>query len=318
MSSVLDDPPEVVSTETATVESDPDWTAPVARRTRTMPKRRPSHRQRVFRTVVLCLFIFGLLAGAFLAYEFWVSSLSQSRAQAALLDRFKASLTQPDSHTYLVPPKGEPIGVIQIPAIGLEQVVVQGVGSTQTKLGPGHDPSTPLPGQTGNVVVVGRRTTYGGPFHHLNDLRSGDQILVTTRQGQFEYTVAGAAIIPLGSTMPIKLTTDDRLTLVTSNPPYLARSELVVVAKLQGEGLQDSWPLPTWPAGTRLGLTADTVSWGPVLLWGELLVLAIAITWILYRRRWSPASTYLLTTPVLIALTFLLCSSVDRLLPPSL
>jgi len=268
--------------------------------------------------VVFGLFIAGLLAGAFLAYEFWISSISQSRAQAVLLDRFRHSLTQPDSHTYLVPPKGDPVGVIEIPAIGLEQVIVQGIGSTQTKLGPGHDPSTPLPGQTGNVVVLGRRTTYGAPFHHLNGLRTGDPIIVTTRQGQFEYKVIGAAVVSLGSTVPIHVTTDDRLTLVTSSPPYFAHSELIVAAKLTTPGLQDSWPLPTWPAGTKLALTGDTVSWGSALLWGELLIVAIVITWMLYRRRWYPAATYLMTTPVLIALTFLLCSSIDRMLPPSL
>jgi len=317
MSSALDDPPTVVAVRPkGDAQSGPDGT--VARRHRGKHRRPLTHRQRVIRTTIFVLFIAGLLAGTFLAYEFWISSISESRSQATLLQRFKVSLTQPDSHTYLVPPKAEPIGVMQIPAIGLEQVIVQGVGSTQTKLGPGHDPSTPLPGQTGNVVVLGRRTTYGGPFHDLNDLSVGDAIVVTTRQGQFVYSVVGAAVVPLGSTVPLVPTAEDRLTLVTSNPPYLARNELIVAAKLTTPGLQDSWPLPTWPAGTKLGLTADTVAWGPVLLWGELLVLAIAITWILYRRRWSPASTYLLTTPVLIALTFLLCGSIDRMLPPSL
>jgi len=321
MSSTLDEPPQLVTSGTegqGAGTPPPGWSPPVARRARTAHRRRPSHRQQVLRTVVLSLFILGLLAGIFLAYEFWISSIGQARTQAALLNRFQFTLTQPDSQIYLVPLAGQPLALMEIPAIGLEQVVVQGVGTAQTKLGPGHDPSTPLPGQAGNVVVLGRRTTYGAPFRHLNELANGDKIIVTTRQGQFIYTVIGSAVVPLGSPVPTAPTTDDRLTLVTSNPPYLARSELIVAAKLQTPGLQDSFPLPTWPAGVKLGLTADTGSWGPVLLWGELLIAAIAVTWILYRRRWSPAATYLLTTPVLIALVYLLCGSIDRLLPPSL
>ena len=320
MSSVLDDPPQVVTPVAGEGDGPegPEWSRPVAPRAPTAHRSGPSLRQRRFRAVVFALFVAGLLAFTFLAYEFWASSISESRSQAKLLAELQQGLTQPDSNVYLVPIAGRPIGILQIPTIGIQQVIVQGVSTAQTKLGPGHDPSTPLPGQTGNVVILGRRTTYGGPFHHLNDLSVGDSIVITTRQGQFVYRVIGAAVVPLGSPVPIAPTTDDRLTLVTSNPPYLARSELIVAAKLTTPGLQDSGPLPSRPIGMKLALTADTASWGPILLWGELLVLAIAITWILYRRRWSSASTYLLTTPVLIALTFLLCSSIDRLLPPSL
>ena len=39
---------------------------------------------------------------------------------------------------------------------------------------------------------------------------------------------------------------------------------------------------------------------------------------LLYRRRFSPAVTYLLTTPILIALAYLFYGALATLLPPSL
>ena len=42
--------------------------------------------------------------------------------------------------------------------------------------GPGHYPETQLPGQRGTVAIAGHRTTYGAPFHNLDELDRGDRI----------------------------------------------------------------------------------------------------------------------------------------------
>src|SRR5262249_62360088 len=67
----------------------------------------------------------------------------------------------------------------------------------------------------------------------------------------------------------------------------------------------------------RNGSGADRLAYAPVLLWGELFAGVLVIAWVLYRR-WSPWATHLITTPILIALMFLLFSSLDRLLPRTL
>ena len=77
------------------------------------------------------------------------------------------------------------------------------------------------------------------------------------------------------------------------------------MATLAGKAYQASGPLPLPPAGYQPGASTMTGAWGGILLWGELLLTAIAITWVLYRRRFAPGVTYLLTTPVLIALAYL-------------
>jgi sortase A len=316
--SSLENPPAPTAapgTGTTTVVTPP---ADVAWAPAAAPRRHRRPLPGILRMTVLAAGVLMLVGGTFLAYELWASSLIESRSQARLLAEFKRSLVLDDSSGLVTPPEGHPVGVLEIPSIHVEQVVVQGIGSADTKLGPGHDPSTPAPGQAGNAVLVGRSTTYGGPFRHLDRLRPGAQIYVVTRQGRSSYTVTEQRRFALGDTAPAAATTESRLTLITADP-LLARREVVVVALADGEPVQAPGPLPLRPAGERPGRsTSVNGRWGPMLLWGQLLALTAAVAAYLYRRGWSPSVTYLLTTPVLITLAVLFYGSIDNLLPPSL
>ena len=84
---------------------------------------------------------------------------------------------------------GTPLGVLQIPRLGLEQVFVEGSASEQTMKGPGLKLDSVLPGQQGVSILIGRRATFGAPFANLDELQTGDLIVVTTGQGRFEYVV---------------------------------------------------------------------------------------------------------------------------------
>jgi sortase A len=311
----VEDPPQQVSVDTPSPprEDDVAWAPPVAG-----GGAQPRERRRL-RTAAIVALVVGSVLAAFMAYELWFSGLLQSRAQSALLRDFKASLVLDDTASLITPPVGRPVGVMQLPRTGGEQVVVQGIGSDQTKDGPGHDPSTPAPGQTGNSVIVGRSLTYGAPFGQLDQLQQGDSVIFTTRQGQFVYSVESSTTKPLGDQSVAAPTTDDRLTLIGLDPGLGSPTERVVVASLQGKGLQVPAPLPPAPAGLRPGRsTLMDGRWGAILLWGELFLLALAGTAYLYRRRWNLAVTYLLTTPILITLSILFFRAADTLLPPSL
>jgi len=88
------------------------------------------------------------------------------------------------------PPRGAAVGIIEVGALRLQDVVVEGVEASQTRSGPGHVPGTAGLGQPGNAVVVARRNGYGGSFAGLGKLVRGDRIVVTTTQGQSVYAVA--------------------------------------------------------------------------------------------------------------------------------
>jgi sortase A len=84
---------------------------------------------------------------------------------------------------------GVAVGRIVIPRIGLNALVVQGTNTASLEKGPGHYPSTALPGLGQTVAIAGHRTTYLAPFRHIDALRPGDRISVQMPYGRFVYTV---------------------------------------------------------------------------------------------------------------------------------
>jgi sortase A len=129
---------------------------------------------------------------------------------------------------------GDAIAKLQIPAIGVDDIVVAGVQPDDLKKGPGHYPDTPLPGQLGNSAIAGHRTTYGQPFYDIDQLQPGDDIVVTTLNGQYIYVVTGTQIV--GPDDYHVVTTTDRtvatLTLTSCHPRWTARQRIVVSALL--------------------------------------------------------------------------------------
>ncbi|MDA8393591.1 MAG: sortase [Actinomycetota bacterium] len=206
---------------------------------------------------------FGALVVAFIAYQLWGTGLVESHSQAVL----RAELRQELAHTRApgrtvasgasghtsAPgrdvvggagaaagtegppvPTGTAVAIIQIPSIGVDKAVVQGVGETSLQEGPGHYPGTPLPGQPGNAAIAGHRTTFGGPFYRLNALRPGDSIDVTTTAGSFRYLVARSFVVLPSDVSVVAPTSGNILTLTTCTPRFSAAERLVVQARLAG------------------------------------------------------------------------------------
>jgi sortase A len=255
----------------------------------------------------------GILALLFVGYELFATSIGEARAQSQLLSTFQTRLqTHPDA----VPALGDPVALLEIPRFASQDVVVQGVRSTDLQKGPGHDPGSPMPGQVGNAVIMGHRTTYGGPFKDISQLQRGDSITVFTTEGRFQYTVLDTRVT---SGTPLIATTHEvgYLTLITSDSSLQMNRQVQVLAQLVTEPLTPISQIQMAVGAVRNGSGADRLAYAPVLLWGELFAAVLVIAWVLYRR-WSPWATHLITTPILIALMFLLFSSIDRLLPRTL
>lgn len=106
-------------------------------------------------------------------------------------------MTQP-----MAPPQDEhaaennpPIGRIEIPKIGLDKELEEGIRLTTLNRGPGHWPGSAMPGEIGNVVVAGHRTSHNGDFRHIDELEPGDQVVFTTDTGTYTYLVSGTQIV---------------------------------------------------------------------------------------------------------------------------
>jgi hypothetical protein len=176
---------------------------------------------------VIAVVIFGLVL-------YVIEPLFQERDQGMLLDTYRTSIDKAANQATglqgvevptVAPAFGSPVSVLEIGSLGLQTVVVEGVDSATTRVGPGHVPGTAAPGQPGNSVIVGRRTMFGGTFGDLSSMRIGDEIIVTTTQGQTLYQVTdvgGSELTPDASpiTAPVVAapTTTTTSTTTTTAP----------------------------------------------------------------------------------------------------
>lgn len=133
------------------------------------------------------------------------------------------------------PPEHEAFAIIRIPSIERLEggwAVVSGVSRADLKNGVGHMRSTPLPGQPGNTVIAGHRTTYGAPFHEFEQLEPGDIIEVETGLGMHTYEVRETIIVRPTEVWVTGQREGAWLTLTTCHPKFSERQRLVVFAEL--------------------------------------------------------------------------------------
>ncbi|MHB8439345.1 MAG: sortase, partial [Acidimicrobiales bacterium] len=208
----------------------------------------------------------GLCALLFVGYVSVFSGFEQQRAQHGLLDLFntpaKAQLL-----SGRVPPEGSPVGVLDIPALGLSEVVVEGTSATDLLKGPGVMPGTAQPGSPGNAVIAGHRTIAGAVFAHLDTLRRGDRIRVVTSKGSYTYLVERSGTALPGHVDPTSPVRQPVLTLVTSRAGGPGRT--FVRAKLLGTPGPVAVPRRP-PALAQRGLAGDPDAVLPTALWGVL------------------------------------------------
>ena len=320
------------------------------------------HIYRVLGAVGRLLIASGTVILLFVAYQLWGTGLREARAQSELTEEFSESLqaasvpvTAPEGETPVPvtappvpPPEGEAVAILRIPAIGMEKTVVEGVGVSDLKKGPGHYPTSPLPGQPGNAAIAGHRTTYGAPFYNFDQLQVGDEILVRTVQGEFRYVIDRTTVVRPDQVEVLDATEEARLTLTTCHPRFTARQRLVVSAVLTGEPAPASEAPaaeepPGEPAGDDLpaelpdeefpdeelpdeeaeielegaGLSGDPAARGPAALWGALAA-AVWLAIALVGRAWRRWPAYLLGAPVLLVVLFVFFENVARLFPANI
>lgn len=206
----------------------------------------------------------GVVLAGFLAYQFGITSFLANRTQDDLLARLSADTgrtavvqfepashaeapvvipaglaeiapTSPTTGTLVsetAPALGEPVGRITISAAGVDWVFVEGIDRTSLRSGAGHMPGTALPGQPGNAVISGHRTTFGAPFMHLDRVEAGDLITVASPAGVHTYQVVETRIVTPDETWVTGQWDGAWLTLTTCHPMFSARERFVVMARL--------------------------------------------------------------------------------------
>ena len=115
----------------------------------------------------------------------WPASSSRSRCRRSIDPDVALPVPEPAPRNAHAATPEVRHGLLEIPAIGLSQTLFEGVTLTAINRGPSHWPGTAMPGEFGNVVVAGHRTTYSRPFYRLNELDPGDELIFTVDGERF-------------------------------------------------------------------------------------------------------------------------------------
>jgi sortase A len=121
-----------------------------------------------------------------------------------------------------------PVGRIAIPRIGLDTQLEEGIRLTTLDRGPGHWPGSAMPGEIGNVVVAGHRTSHNAEFRHLDALEPGDEVVFTTETGTHTYRVTGTQIVTPDSLWIVNPTDTPTATLFACHPLGSTAERIVV------------------------------------------------------------------------------------------
>lgn len=195
----------------------------------------------------------GVFILGYVGFELFITDILNARTQAAAEEQLQQTLDDVrgelppvetvdpdlegsatvDYHPDVEPEEGAEFAVLRVPRLGLEVILFEGVDSNTLKKGPGHMPGTPLPGQPGNAVISGHRTTYGRPFFDFDLLLPGDLIEVETAIGTHTYQMnEGWFVVAPTDVWVAEDKVGGWLTLTTCHPKFSARQRLIVNAEL--------------------------------------------------------------------------------------
>jgi len=287
-----------------------------------VPPRPPvvlTQRDQVIRSTlaILAILIFGFLANLTV-----LGQLQHIASQQQLTNTFRYELSQGTAPVSegtvdkVLLTAGTPVAVLDIPSIDVHEIVVEGTDSGTLRAGPGHRRDTPLPGQSGISVLMGRAAAYGGPFARLQELRPGQQFTVITGQGEQTFSVLGLRYA--GDPAPASLGAGkSRLILESARGPAYVPSGVVrvdaeLVSETKPAGKRQT-TFATLPLQDKELATDTTAVWALVFALQFLLVIELAAVWAF--RRVGLRKTWIVFLPVVTVGGLFVADQLVRLLP---
>ncbi len=127
---------------------------------------------------------------------------------------------------------GDQFGTIRIPSVEIDVGAYHGDSEKEFRKGVGHYAGSYFPGQDGNILIAGHRTSF---FRNFEYLEIGDPVYFETTYGNFTYEVSEFKIIDGKDNSIAKDTSSEQLTMYTCYPfTYVgsAPQRYVVICKL--------------------------------------------------------------------------------------
>jgi sortase A len=128
--------------------------------------------------------------------------------------------------------RGEVIGRLRVPRMGVNMLLVNGTDHDTLKKGPGRDERTFMPGENRLVYIAGHRTTYLAPFSHIDRLRSGDRITIEVPYGTFIYAVTRHRIVKATDLSVLRSPRHELVELQACHPRFFASHRYISYARL--------------------------------------------------------------------------------------
>lgn len=116
---------------------------------------------------------------------------------------------------------GTPIGVLEIPALGLAAPLLEGTDALTLNRGVGRITGTARPGESGNIGIAGHRDSF---FRRLKNVKTGDAVQLKGRSGIDTYRVERIQIVSPRDVGVLSEQRQPALTLVTCYPFYFVGS----------------------------------------------------------------------------------------------
>jgi len=113
------------------------------------------------------------------------------------------------------------IGRLQIPAIDLSVIVLEGTDGWTLNHAVGHIEGTALPWELRNSGIAGHRDVF---FRGLKKISKNDRIVLTTLKGTYHYRVDGIEIVNSADVGVLDASPHPTLTLVTCYPFHFVGS----------------------------------------------------------------------------------------------
>ena len=128
--------------------------------------------------------------------------------------------------------RGEAIGRIKVPRMGVDMILVNGTDHESLKKGPGRDTRTFMPGENRLIYIAGHRTTYLAPFSHIDRMRRGDRVTLELPYGTFIYAVTHHRIVKATDLSVLRSPRHELVELQACHPRFFASHRYIVYARL--------------------------------------------------------------------------------------
>lgn len=250
------------------------------------------------------MIVTSMLLVAYFVHSRVISSIVYEQSQ----EHLAADLTRPKPTIQ----SGEALGFVQVPSIGLNDAMVEGVTTDHLRGGPAHQAQTALPGDAGVMVIYGHRTAYGGPFRRIVELVKDDHVVVQARSGGpiVQYVVASVERDTRVADVRLDRVNDlAYLLLVTAEPGMFEDAVTVVVARALP--VTDAEPV----SFDSSGAPDRGFPFGAGLLLANISAVGAILSFRFLSRRTSPVVRGLVVSPLAILAIILLLNAFETIRP---